>query len=276
MSNWLITGVSSGFGLAIAQAALERGDVVAGTLRSPAAVAAFEALQPGRAIGLILDVTDPAAVRRVVADAEARTGGIDILVANAGRGLVGAIEETSLDEMRALFDVNVFGAISVIQATLAFMRPRRRGHVINITSVSGLAPWAGTGIYGATKYAMECIGQALAGEVAELGIKVTNVAPGGFRTGFAGGALQSTGATIADYAGAAHNAGRVLAGHHGSEPGDPVLAASAILGIAGIEAPPMHLLLGKDAVAYASGHLAGLQAAIAEWEAVSLSTAALP
>ena len=272
MRHWFITGVSSGLGLAIAQAALERGDVVAGTVRSRTSLETFEAMQPGRAIGLLMDVTDHETVKRAVAEAQDRNGGIDILVANAGRGLVGAVEETSAAEMQDLFAVNVFGAVAVMQAVLPGMRQRRRGHIINITSVSGLASWAGTGIYGATKHAMQCIGQTLADEVAELGIKVTNVAPGGFRTAFAGSSLSSVSDTLQDYEGVARNASRILADHHGSEPGDPARAAAAILTIAGTENPPMNLLLGKDALGYATASMGRLQADIDKWHDLTMST----
>ncbi len=174
--TWLITGVSGGLGREIALAALARGDVVVGTVRRAQAAEAFEALG-GRA--LVLDVTDETAVREGVAKAEAVTGKIDILVNNAGYGLVGAVEEASLDEVRAQFETNVVGPLAMLKAVLPAMRARRSGRIINITSVSGLAVWAGTGVYCASKWALEGLTQTLAAEVAELGIKVVNVAPGG-------------------------------------------------------------------------------------------------
>ena len=274
MAGWLVTGASSGLGRAIAEAALAQGDIVVGTVRSEAARLAFEALQPGRSFGVLMEVRDPRSVEQAVADAEQATGGIDILVANAGRGLVGALEETSLEEMRDLFEVNVFGAISVIQAALPRMRARGAGHIVNVTSVSGLASWVGTSIYGATKYAMECIGQTLAAEVREHGISVTNVAPGGLRTDFAGRSLARTALQMSEYDGAARQAERVLVAGHGTEPGDPVRAAAAIVAIAGMPNPPMHLLLGPDAVHYAEAAMQALKADIEQWRSVSLSTAA--
>ena len=273
MATWLITGVSSGFGEAIARAALDRGDTVCGTVRKPEAKAAFEALAPGRSHGFLLDVTDEARVHAVVAEAEALTGGIDILVNNAGHGLVGAIEETSLAEIRALFEVNVFGAVAMIQAVLPAMRARRAGFIVNITSVSGLAPWSGTATYGATKYALECYGQTLAQEVGALGIKVMNVAPGGFRTDFAGRSLALSEKVIADYAGTAHMAREVLTTNVGRENGDPALAAAAILKAIDSPAPPLHLLLGADALHYAEDQLAAITADIDAWRETSLSTA---
>jgi NAD(P)-dependent dehydrogenase (short-subunit alcohol dehydrogenase family) len=274
--NWLITGVSSGFGRALARAALDRGDRVCGTVRGDAARAAFEALAPGRAIGLLLDVTDAAAIAPAIAAAERATGGIDRLVNNAGYGIAGAIEETGLDQVRGLFEVNVFGAIAMIQAILPAMRARRAGHIINITSVSGLAPWSGTGIYGASKYALECVGQTLAQEVAPLGIHVMNVAPGGFRTDFAGRSLATAERRIADYDGGAHQAELTLTGNSGNEKGDPTRAAAAILRASDDPRPPLHLLLGADALHYVEDKMVGLAKDIAQWRDVSLSTGMAP
>jgi NAD(P)-dependent dehydrogenase (short-subunit alcohol dehydrogenase family) len=266
--TWLITGVSGGLGRQIALAALARGDVVVGTVRKAADGEAFE-----RAGGhaLVLDVTDEAAVQAGVARAQTLTGGIDILVNNAGYGLVGAVEEASLDEVRAQFETNVLGPLSMLKAVLPAMRARRSGRIINITSVSGLAVWAGTGVYCASKWALEGLTQTLAAEVAELGIKVVNVAPGGLRTDFAGGSKTLVQSKIADYDGLARDAERIMADHAGKEPGDPARAALAILQVADIDDPPMHLLLGEDALKYAGYAAAGLQADIDAWKSTSLS-----
>ena len=269
---WWITGVSSGLGRAVALAALRLGDHVAGTVRREEDRTAFEALAPGLAHGYLLDVTEQEAVRETAARIEADLGPIDILVNNAGYGLVGAVEEASMDEIRAQFDVNFFGAVAVIQSVLPYMRARRAGRIINITSVSGLAPWWGTGIYGASKFAMECIGQTLAEEVGPLGIKVTNVEPGGLRTEFAGGSMSFTAREIEDYDATAHEARRIFADHAGEEPGDPVKAALAILHIADAEEPPLHLLLGADALFYVGRKLGAFHAEIARWAQISLST----
>ena len=266
--TWLITGASGGLGREIALAALARGDVVAGTVRKPEAAAAFEALG-GHA--LILDVTNEAAVNAIVAQAEAVTGTIDILVNNAGYGLVGAVEEASLEEVRAQFETNVFGPLAVMKAVLPAMRTRRAGRIINITSVSGLAVWAGTGVYCASKWALEGLTQTLAQEVAELGIKVINVAPGGLRTDFASGSKTIVAEKFTDYDGLARDAERIMADHAGHEPGDPAKAAKAIQTIADIDDPPMHLLLGEDALKYAGYAAQGLAADIDAWKALSLS-----
>lgn len=270
--TWMITGVSGGLGREIARAALERGDVVVGTVRKPEAVAAFEALAPGRAHGVVMDVTDTAAIAAAVAKAESVTGTLDVLVNNAGYGLVGAVEEASLDEVRAQFEVNVFGPLAVLKAVLPAMRARRAGRIINITSVSGLAVWAGTGVYCASKWALEGLTQTLAQEVAELGIRVVNVAPGGLRTDFATGSKVVVADKLSDYDGLARDAERIMADHAGQEPGDPAKAARAILTIADAEAPPMHLLLGEDALKYAGYAAQGLAADIDAWKTLSLST----
>ena len=273
MTSWLITGAGGGLGRALAAAALARGDHVLGTMRRPADRQAFEALAPGRAIGLQLDLRDPDAAARAVAAAEAAFGRVDRLVNNAGYGMVGAIEEVALDEARALFDINLFAPIAMIQAALPGMRARRAGHIVNITSVSGFAPWAGTAIYGASKYAMECIGQTLAQEVAPLGIRVTNVAPGGMRTGFAGAALAEAEISIADYAETAHRAKPTLQGNAGREKGDPERAATAILIALDAPEPPLHLFLGEDALHYAGDQLEFVAAQMRDWEPLSRSTA---
>ena len=271
--NWWITGVSSGLGRAVALAALRLGKHVAGTVRREEDRIAFEALAPGLAHGFLLDVTDHDAVHETAKRIETELGPIDIVVNNAGYGLVGAIEEASMPEIRAQFEVNVFGAIAVIQSALPYMRARRAGRIINITSVSGLAPWWGTGIYGASKFAMECIGQTLAEEVGPLGIKVTNVEPGGLRTEFAGGSMVFTAREIGDYETTAHEARRIFADHAGDEPGDPAKAALAILQIAEAEEPPLQLLLGADALFYVGRKLGAFHAETARWAQLSLSTA---
>lgn len=268
--TWFITGVSAGLGRALALAVLETGDIVAGTVRKGADRDAFASLGPN-AHSFVADVTDEAAVAAAVSGAEALSGGIDILVNNAGYGLTGAVEETSLDEARAQFEANVFGPLAVLRAALPGLRARRSGHVINITSVSGLAAWSGTGVYCASKFALEGLGEALAQEVAHLGIKVTNVAPGGMRTDYAGRSLTRAAQLIADYADSAHMAPRLLAEHAGQESGDPARAAQAILKIAGAEDAPMRLLLGADALHYAMRKMGQMTTEIGDWAALSTS-----
>ncbi len=275
MANWFITGVGTGLGRALAELLLAQGAVVVGTVRSDEAAQAFAALAPGRAHGVVMDVTDETAVQAAVARAEALTGGLDTIVNNAGHGFTGAIEETSLADARALFEVNLFGPMAVIKAALPYLRARRAGHIINITSVSGLAAWNGTALYGASKFALECLGRTLAQEVAPLGIKVTNVAPGGLRTALSAGRMPGAAPSIADYSGTAHTARPILTGHHGREPSDPALAAQAIVTAAAAAEPPLLLLLGADALGYAEAEFAMLAGEIARWKPLTLSVAAV-
>jgi NAD(P)-dependent dehydrogenase (short-subunit alcohol dehydrogenase family) len=267
--SWLITGVSSGFGLAIAQAALALGDLVVGTVRTETARAAFDAIAPGLGTAMLLDVTHEAAVHATVSAAEALTGGIDILVNNAGYGLVGGVEEASLAEIRAQFEVNVYGAVAVIQAVLPFMRARKAGRILNVTSVSGLVGWPSLGLYSGSKFALEGICETLAQEVAPLGIKVSMIEPGGFRTEFAKGSRVRAARLIDDYDATVGQSRRILAEHAGHEVGDPGKAAQAILKIAAEDHPPLRLLLGKDALGYVAHKLAAQQAEIDAWRTVS-------
>ena len=273
--TWLITGVSSGLGRALALEALGRGERVWGTVRNDAARDAFLALGAPETVGASLaEMSDPATVKAAVAEAEAGFGDIAILVNNAGYGVMGAVEEVSLAEAQAQFAVNLFGPLAAIQAALPQMRARGSGHIVNITSVSGLATWAGTGVYCASKFALEGLGMTLAEEVAPLGIHVTNVAPGGLRTDYAGRSLARATQVIEAYAATAHLSERIVADHFGEEPNDPAKAARAILAAIDADPPPRHLLLGADALRYASRHMAALQTDMGEWAALSTSVAA--
>jgi NAD(P)-dependent dehydrogenase (short-subunit alcohol dehydrogenase family) len=271
MKTWLITGVSSGLGRALAQAALDEGHRVAGTVRTDAARREFEKTVPGRSHAVLLDVSDRAAVARSVAEVEAWSGGgIDVLVNNAGYGFVGGVEEASEAEIRAQFEVNVFGAVAVIQAVLPFMRRRRAGRIVCVTSVSGLVGWPSLGIYSGSKFALEGICETLAQEVAPLGIKVTLVEPGGLRTDFAGRSSMRAAQTIADYDASVGACKRILAEHAGHEPGDPRKAAQAILTVVQAESPPLRLVLGADALQYTSNKLATLTDEMERWKSLSL------
>jgi NAD(P)-dependent dehydrogenase (short-subunit alcohol dehydrogenase family) len=270
--HWLITGVGSGLGRALAEAALWRGDHVTGTVRSEAARLAFAQIAPGRSVGRLLDVTDPAAVRATIEATEAESGGIDILVNNAGYGLVAGVEEASLQEIRAQFDVNLFGAIAVMQSVLPFMRARRRGRIINVSSVSGLVGWPSLGIYSASKFALEGVSETLALEAAPLGISVTLIEPGGFRTDFATRSRSESARRIEDYDATVGACRRILSEHAGHEPGDPAKAAQAILAVADAPHPPLRLLLGADAIDYVNAKARSQQAGLATWSEVSRST----
>ena len=268
----LITGVSSGFGRALAQQALADGHRVAGTVRNAQAAAAFEALCPGRAHARLLDVTQFDVIDHVVADIEAALGPIDVLVNNAGYGHEGILEESPLADMRRQFDVNVFGPVAMIKAVLPFMRTRRRGHILNITSMGGYITMPGIAYYCGSKFALEGISDALAKEVQPFGIAVTAIAPGSFRTDWAGRSMQRTGRSIADYDALFDPVRKAREDKSGRQPGDPARAARAMLALIEAEAPPAHLLLGSDALQLVRGRLAVLESDFQDWEQVTVST----
>jgi NAD(P)-dependent dehydrogenase (short-subunit alcohol dehydrogenase family) len=265
MKKWLVTGVSSGLGRALAQEVLANCDTVYGTVRTDSDLQKFEALHPERAIGLMLDLQDNASIPEVIRDAEKRSGGLDVLVNNAGYGLIGAVEEFTIEELRTLFEVNFFGAFSCIRAVLPAFRRRRSGHIVNITSVSGLAPWAGTAAYGASKYALEGLGQTLAKEMQEFGVKVTNVEPGGIDTDFATRSLSIAHEEIAEYRNTAAHVPRQVYSQEQSLPGDAGKVARAIIAIVGSDDPPVQLLLGEDAVHYAEQQMTEFTASMTKW-----------
>ena len=268
----LITGVSSGFGRALAQQALADGHRVVGTLRDQAALGEFELLGPGRAIGKLLDVTHTDAIADTIADIEGKVGAIDVLVNNAGYGYESTLEESTLADWHKQFDVNVFGAVAMMQGVLPYMRRRKRGHIINITSVGGYLALPGLSAYHGTKFALEGISESLAHEVAGLGIKVTAVAPGAFRTDWAGRSMVRAERSIADYDAVFEPLRARRHSIDGKQPGDPSKAARAILQIVASEHPPIHLLLGPDAVKRARDKLDALRAEIDAWESLSTST----
>ena len=268
----LITGVSSGFGRALAEEALAAGHRVVGTVRAEPARLAFESLSPGAAIGRVLDVTDFDAIDGVVANIEASVGAIDVLVNNAGYGHEGVMEESPLPEMRRQFDVNVFGAVAMMKAVLPFMRQRRRGHILNITSMGGHITMPGIAYYCGSKFALEGISEALGKEVQPLGIAATAVAPGSFRTDWAGRSMTRTPRTIADYDALFDPIRKAREEKNGRQLGDPRKAARAMLAVIDADHPPAHLLLGSDALGLVRGKLAALQEELTAWETVTKST----
>jgi NAD(P)-dependent dehydrogenase (short-subunit alcohol dehydrogenase family) len=269
--NFLITGAGSGFGRALAIEALSSGFSVRGTVRSEAARQKFSTL-PARARAIILDVTNFAAIGPAVAQAERDVGPIDVLVNSAGYGHEGTLEESPLEEMRRQFDVNVFGAVGMIKAVLPFMRERRRGHIINITSMAGYVGLAGIPYYSGSKFALEGISEVLAKEVRGFGIRVTAVAPGSFRTDWAGRSMVRSPRSIADYDLLFDPIRKARAYKSGQQAGDPVKAARAILKVVKADDPPMHLLLGSDALKMARDKLNSLGEEIDAWESVTRST----
>ncbi|HDR9757016.1 TPA: oxidoreductase [Burkholderia cepacia] len=267
----LITGVSSGFGRALAQEALAAGHTVVGTVRSAQAAQAFEALS-ARAFARVLDVTDFERIDGVVAEIEANVGPVDVLVNNAGYGHEGIMEEAPLAEMRRQFDVNVFGAVAMMKAVVPFMRERRRGRILNITSMGGHTTMPGIAYYCGSKFALEGISEAAGKELEPFGIAVTAVAPGSFRTDWAGRSMMRTPRSIADYDAIFDPIRQAREERSGKQPGDPVKAARAILAVVAAQHPPAHLLLGSDALRLVRGKLAALDEEIRAWEAVTVST----
>lgn len=270
--TFLITGVSSGLGRALAGGALAAGHRVVGTVRKADDVASFEAIAPGLAHGVELDVTDDESVFGVVADTERAIGPIDVVVANAGYGLEGVFEETLLSQMREQFATNVFGAAATLQAVLPYMRQRRRGHLMAVTSMGGLMTVPGLSAYCASKYALEGLLESIGKEVAAFGIHVTAIAPGSFRTEWAGRSMVRAPHTIDDYDDVVEPIRRARLGASGNQLGDPAKAADAILKIVEAAEPPKHLILGSDALRLVSAGRGAVDADISTWEALSRST----
>lgn len=270
--TFLITGVSSGFGRAFAQEALDAGHTVVGTVRNEAARDAFTALAAERAHAVVLDVTDFEAIAPAVAAITQTVGPIDVLVNNAGYGHEGTLEESPLDDLRRQFDVNVFGAVAMIKAVLPAMRERRSGHIVNITSMGGFITMPGIAYYCGSKFALEGITDTLAKEVAGFGIKVTAVAPGSFRTDWAGRSMVRAGRSIADYDDLFDPIREAREAKSGKQAGDPRKAAQALLEIVAATNPPVHLLLGNDALDLVKTKLAALNEEIEQWETLSRST----
>jgi NAD(P)-dependent dehydrogenase (short-subunit alcohol dehydrogenase family) len=269
---WFITGASRGLGARIAEAALARGDAVVATARNVAAIDQRFGAHPGL-LTVPLDVTDEAQAASAVAAALARFGRIDILVNNAGYGLMGAVEENSADEVRRLYETNVFGLLNVTRAVLPPMRERRRGRVINISSLGGIQSVAGFGVYCSTKFAVEGLTEALHAELAPLGIHATAVEPGYFRTEFLEGqSLVTSPRVLDDYAA---TAGRIrgLAGQISlNQPGDPERLARAVLALADADAPPLRLPLGTDTLQAIAAKQAVVERETAAWREVAAST----
>lgn len=269
---WLVTGCSTGIGRAIAAHALSQGQRVVLTARNAATAADLAAEHPGHAVAFDLDVTRQDQIAAAVSRAIEVFGRIDVLVNNAGYGYLAAIEEGEEDQVRAMFDTNYFGAVAMVKAVLPQMRRRGSGHIINISSMTGLVANPGAGYYSASKFAMEAMTEALSKEVAPFGIKVTAVEPGAFRTDWSGRSMMETGTPIDAYADTVGARRAMIKGMDGKQSGDPKRAAEEIFRIAGSENPPLHLLLGRDVYNAYRTKLSELQVLITEWEDISLST----
>jgi NAD(P)-dependent dehydrogenase (short-subunit alcohol dehydrogenase family) len=270
-TTWFITGASSGFGLAFASYALTQDYNVVATARNVTKLADLKARAPGRVLTAPVDVNDKDSVASAVAVANERFGGIDVLVNNAGYGIVGAVEETPESELRALMETNFFGAVAVTQAVLPFMRVKRRGAIVNISSMGGQMSFGGYGAYSASKFALEGLSEALAQEVAAFGIKVMIVEPGAFRTDFAGGALRHM-PVLAAYDKGLRAIRAFTSNMHQSQAGDPLKAAAAIDNALQAETTPLRLQLGEDAITSIRDHTETMLADLKAWEPVGLDT----
>jgi NAD(P)-dependent dehydrogenase (short-subunit alcohol dehydrogenase family) len=268
MTRWLITGCSTGFGREIARAALEAGHEVVVTARRAEAVQDLADAFGDRAVAVALDVTDAGEIAGAVAAADKAFGGVDVLVNNAGHGYLSAVEEGEDAEVRKLFDVNYFGAVNMIKAVLPAMRARASGHIVNISSMTGLVANPPNAYYSSTKFALEAVTEALATEVRPLGIKVTAIEPGAFRTDWATRSMKESAAPIADYADVAARKDLIkqFADHL---PGDPRKVAEAVLMVTELDDPPLRLLLGRDVLKAARDKMAVCASSIDEWEAVT-------
>ncbi len=268
MARWLITGCSTGFGREIARAALEAGHSVVVTARRADAVQDFGNEYGDRALAVALDVTDTGQIAAAVAAADKAFGGIDVLVNNAGHGYLSAVEEGDDAEVRKLFDVNYFGAVDMIKAVLPSMRARGSGHIVNISSMTGLVANPPNAYYSSTKFALEAVTEALATEVRPLGVKVIAIEPGAFRTDWATRSMKESDTPISDYADVAARKDLIkqFADHL---PGDPRKVAEAVLMVTELDDPPLRLLLGRDVLKAMRDKIAATTASIDEWESVT-------
>ena len=272
MSTWLITGCSSGLGRALAEAVIGAGHNAVVTARNVTSVADLSDASPERVLAVALDVTKPEQVASAVQQAEQRFGGVDVLVNNAGYGYRSAVEEGDDADIRALFETHFFGTVAMIKAVLPAMRGRRSGAVVNISSIGAQLAAVGSGYYAAAKAAIEGLSGALRGELAPLGISVTVVEPGAFRTDFAGRSLAESATVIEDYAATAGQRRKEHDTMHGNQPGDPAKAGAAIMAAVESAEPPAFLLLGTDALALYRYVADGRAKEIANWERLTTST----
>lgn len=267
-----ITGVSSGLGRAFATELLDAGYRVIGTVRRSELLAQFESQMPGQAYARVMDVRKPDQIVEVVEDVEENIGSIDVLINNAGYGHEGILEESSMDELRDQFEVNVFGAVAMIKAVLPFMRKRQSGHIINVTSMGGLMTMPGISFYCGSKHALEGISSSLGKELKSFGISVTALEPGQFRTDWAGRSMVRSPRSIADYDEIFEPIRTGRMNKSGNQPGDPAKAGQAVISLIECSDPPTHLLLGDDAFELVNKELSELQLEFAKWEAVTRST----
>lgn len=273
---WLITGCSKGLGRSLAEAVIQQGYRAVVTARDPDTLNALIELAPERVQALALDVNSEAQILDAVTRTITRFGRIDVLVNNAGYGLAGAVEEVSDAEAREQMETNVFAVLKLTRAVLPHMRAQKSGHILNISSAAGFVATSGLGIYNASKFALEGFSEALAQEAEHLGIKVTLIEPGPFRTDWAGPSLITPKKMINDYADTAHKTIQTLNGYSGKQPGDPQKAATAMILVVESSKPPMRLPLGEMAVGRIRQKLAEMTSELDTWEKVALDTSFAP
>ncbi|MFD0688711.1 oxidoreductase [Actinomadura fibrosa] len=269
---WLVTGTSSGFGRALAEAVVARGDRLVAAVRRPESNDDLAARAPDRVRVVRADVTRPEDVRAAVRVATREFGRIDAVVNNAGFGLLGGVEEVTDEQIRAQLEVNTFGVFDVTRAVLPVLRAQRSGHIFMISSVAGQLGAPGLAWYDASKFAVEGFSEALAAEVAPIGVKVTIIEPGNFRTHWAGASMATAAAPIADYAPSIDPVRELFAGLDGAQPGDPARAAEVIVGLLDAPDPPLRLVLGGDALELIQGKLSRQTAEMDAWREVTYST----
>ena len=267
---WFITGASSGFGRLLAEKALERGERVVATARDRSRIADLETRYPEAARALTLDVTRPDQVSAVVPEALAAFGGVDILANNAGYGVCGAVEEVAEDEFEPMFQTNLYGLLRVTRAFLPHFRQRRGGHILNLSSMAGLTGAPGWGLYAATKFAVEGLSEALAAELAPLGVRVTLIEPGPFRTEFLGRSGIVAKVELPDYASTVGKTRDYFRTQNGRQPGDPAKAIEAIFAVVDSPEPPLRLLLGKVAMTRLRAKFTRWEKELSDWEPVTL------
>jgi NAD(P)-dependent dehydrogenase (short-subunit alcohol dehydrogenase family) len=269
---WLITGSSTGFGRSLTEAVLQHGDRVLATARKPEQLDDLVQQYPNTAKAIRLDVTNPQDVNDAVNAAIATFGRIDVLVNNAGYGLIGALEEVSDEQIQRNFDTNLFGAIHMMRAVLPIMRQQGSGHIVNMSAIAGFTNELGFSIYGGAKFALEGVSEAVRGEVAPFGIKVTIVEPGPFRTDFIGRSLDRAAQPMDEYQPTVGKFLQFLNTIEGKQPGDPVKAANAIIQVVESENPPLRLVLGHYAYSKFRQKIASLTQELDTWETLAINT----
>ena len=269
---WFITGSNSGFGRSLTEAVLAKGDKVVATTRHPEQIKDLVKQYPNKVKAVNLDITKANEINSAIDTALSTFGRVDVLVNNAGFGTLGAVEEIEDEQVRKQFEVNCFGTLNLTKALLPHFRNRGSGHILNVSSVGGFTSFPGTGIYSATKFAIEGYSEALAKEIAPLGIKLTLVEPGAFRTEFAGDSLATPNNQINDYEETAHKFVKMQSQSSGEQPGDPDKAAQAMIKVVESDNPPMRLVLGEDALKATRQKIETFQKELNQWEDVTLST----